>query len=232
MTDVNQPSGTDGVRASWGATLRAAFIAVHFVAIAMQAFPSPGNGLVRSAWQDPTVQAEFEAWAGHLSRVGIAWTPAELEERAWVFAEGYQSVRSALLAPFDPYYRYMGTWQSWRMFVAPHRYPTRLSIDADRGAGFEPLFEERSSTATWRRHQLDHDRMRASIFRYGWRSYRVSYREFGQWVARQAAADDPTIRRVRLRMLKYRTLSAAEVRAGAVIDGEWQDELVLVAVQP
>ena len=105
--------------------VRAVFITIHLVAITLMALPNPSAGLQRSAWRDPTVQQEFAIWRARLGQVGLEMEAQEFEAQLWEFASQFRDVRQALLAPFDPYYRH-GTWQSWRMFVAPHRYPARL----------------------------------------------------------------------------------------------------------
>ena len=53
------------------AHLRAAFVAFHVVAILTLALPSAGAGMGRSAWKDPTVQAEFRAWADRFRFLGV-----------------------------------------------------------------------------------------------------------------------------------------------------------------
>lgn len=194
--------------------LVAAFVAYHLAAVTLQSLPSAGSGLNRTAWKDATVQAEFAVWADRLGAVGVPITVPELEERLWGLAHGVERVRGAVLAPFAPYYRYCGTWQSWRMFVAPHRYPGRLEIRVDRGQGWEPLYLARSDDHAWRRAWFDHDRMRAAVFRYGWPHYKAARRHFTDWVARQVAADLPEARRVEVSFLRYRTPSPEEARAG------------------
>lgn len=202
----------------WRAHGIAAFVAFHLLAVTLHAMPSAGGGLNRSAWRDPTVQGEFATWAGRLTALGFPITTAELDERLWAFANGFEGARGWVLAPFQPYYRYAGTWQSWRMFVAPHRYPGRLEIRVDRGGGFEPLYVARSDTYDWRSRWFDHDRMRASVFRYSWRHYKASRREFTDWVAAQVAADHPDVQRVEVGFVRYRTRSPDEVRAGVAAE--------------
>ena len=197
--------------AAWA---RALFVAMHLFAVTAMALPSAGSGLTRSAWSDPTVQGEFQAWSKRLAGFGIDVPTDELEERLWGIATGYEAVRIQVLAPFQPYFVYCGTWQSWRMFVAPHRYPGRLEIDVDRGQGWEPIYVARSDVHTWHRAWMDHDRMRASVFRYSWKHYAGARRYFTDWVSRTVAAEMPEARRVRVSWMRYRTRSPEEVRAG------------------
>lgn len=206
--------------------LRAALVALHVLAVVGLATPTPGAGMRRSAWKDPTVQEEFEAWTGRLHRLGVQISQKELEDFLWDFAVGWESRRSAVLAPARPYARYLGVDQSWRMFVAPHRYPTRLSVEVFEHGQWRLVYEERSPDATWLGWALDHDRTRSVIFRFGWSHYRRQYQQFARWVAARAAADFPEAERVRLRMFKYRTQSPQEVLEDAPIDGHYQQDQV------
>ena len=71
--------------ARWWPQVRGALVAFHLVAITLSALPSPEGGMNRSQWSDPTVQAEFAAWAG---RFGMA--PKDFESRLWELAMVYQ----------------------------------------------------------------------------------------------------------------------------------------------
>ncbi len=206
--------------------LRALLIALHLVAIGLMAVPAPDGGMNRSAWRDPTVQGEFEAWTTRLNALGLDWSQTEVEDTAWELASGYQHVRRALLWPFKPYYTYCGTWQSWRMFVAPHRYPARLQIEVETPDGWELLYVARNERFDWHATQLDHDRMRAAIFRFGWRPYRSHYKRFGRWVAAQVAREQPDATRVQLKFWKYRTASPEEVASGNLPDGRFEKNLL------
>jgi len=194
--------------------VRGVLVALHLFVVTFMALPSASGGMNRRAWADPTVQTEFAAWSARLRSYGVDVTPPELEETMWSFATSYEGVRNAVLKPFRPYLRITGTSQSWKMFVAPHRFPSRMEIDIDRGAGFETVFVERSGTYDWMRTWFDHDRMRSVVFRYGWPHYGAARKEFANWVAERAAQDFPGATRVRVSFLSYRTPSPDEVRAG------------------
>ncbi len=140
--------------------------------------------------------------------------------------------RTALLKPLHPYYKHFGTKQSWRMFIAPHRFPSRLTIDVStsadrRTAEWEPLYRARDPDLNWHAHQLDHDRMRAAVFRYGWKHYRGSYKEFATWIARQVAVDRPEANWVRVRLYRYETPSPQQVREERQPTGEYHSTLHL-----
>ena len=204
--------------------IRAVLVGCHVVAVLAMATPSPSAGLRRSSWKDPTVQAEFSAWNERFQAMGISWTEPEMEDHLWTFAVGWDHARDLVLTPITPYGRYLGASQSWRMFVAPHRYPTRLQIELDSGDGWETLYIERSAEYAWRREVFDHDRMRSAIFRFGWTQYKKSWQLFADWVAKKAAVDFPDASRVRVRMYKYQTLSPEDAAAGKEPDGKFQQD--------
>lgn len=201
---------------------RAAFVAFHLTAVVLVALPSAGSAAMnRRAWATPTVQGEFRAWSARLRGLGLPIGPEALEAHAWTVAQGTEAVRRELLRPFRPYYTWCGTWQSWKMFVAPHRFPARLEIEIDRGDGaWEPIFVARSDTATWRRAWFDHDRMRAAVFRFGWDHFKRGRQELVDFVAAQVREDFPDAARVRVSFVRYRTPTPAETRAGVRPDEE------------
>ena len=208
---------------------RALLISLHIVAVIVLALPSPGgDGMSRKGWKNPTVQAEFEAWAERLSALGLRRTPAELEERLWRFSKSYVRWHTAAKRPFKPYATYAGVTQSWRMFVAPHRYPGRLHVDIrDAPDGpWRPVQIARSREHDWRGGQLNHDRARAMLFRYAWPQYRVHYRALARWLATHAARDFPSASHVRVRWYGFRTPTPEEVRAGDIPQGKYRDTVV------
>lgn len=207
-------------RAAWR-QLRALLVLVHVVAVGLAALPAPEGGMNRAAWKDPTVQDELNTWAARLRAAGLDLGDEEFQAVLWNLGTRTIAARKLVLRPLQPYYRFLGTHQSWRMFVAPHRYPARLHIDVEEGGAWRPVYVARSPEYRWRARQLDDDRMRAAIFRYAWPAYARAWRSFSAWVATRAAADFPEARRVRLRYDKRRTPSPAEVEAGVEPPGRW-----------
>jgi hypothetical protein len=206
--------------------VRAAFVLFHVVAITLMALPAPGGGIDRKQWADPTVQGEFKAWNARFGRFGLVMTEKEFEDRLYVAARAVMDGREIALAPFQPYYRYCNTYQSWRMFVAPHTFPERLQIEIERDGAWEVAFLERDPDRVWLRTELEHDRLRSLIFRAGWRKYRKSFSDFADWTARQARRDFPDATRLRMRFWKQRSPTPEEARAGIEPEGSWDDEMV------
>lgn len=201
--------------------IRALLIVLHLFAITAMALPAPAGGMNRSSWKDKTVQQEFAAWTERVNGLGWEIDKAEFEEMLWDISVSWMGVRQKILDPFFPYYRYFGTWQSWRMFVAPHRYPARLEIAVLDAGTWRTVYAARSNEFTWMRSVFDHDRMRSAVFRYSWSRYRKTWPPFVDWIARHAAEDFPEADSVRVRFWKYETRSPEEVRQGLEPDGKW-----------
>lgn len=213
---------------STGAQVRTALVLLHVLAISLMALPAPAGGMSKSAWKEPTVQAEFVSWRGRLAAIGVELTPEEFEDNLWTFASGVMEVRSVVLAPFEPYYDYFGTWQSWRMFVAPHTYPANLHIDVRVDEEWKPVYVGRSAEHAWMRDFFDHDRVRSAVFRYSWKKYSSTYRAFTKWIARRAAVDFPEADKVRVRYFRTQTPSPEQTLA----DEEPEGSFILNRVLP
>jgi hypothetical protein len=207
--------------------LRAAFVLFHVFAVVLMAIPAPGGGMNKSAWQDPTVQNEFATWTEVLNNIGVDITQVELEDHLWVLAQGYMKQRNAVLDPLRPYYRYTGSQQSWRMFVAPHIWPSRLRIDIQESGEWRTVYLARDPDLDWRERQFGHDRMRSAIFRFSWKQYRGSYNSFTRWVADRAAEDFPNASHVRCQLIKQQTASAERV----LNDDLYPEKTMLVVTQ-
>ena len=207
--------GDDTARAH----LRAVLVAVYVAVVVVSAIPSPEGGMDRRAWDEPAVQAELGVWA---DRSGV--TAAVFTERLWSAAQAYQGALDVVLAPVRVVERVTGTSQNWKMFVAPHRFPSRLRIEA-RGADtpWEVLYEARSVEAAWMRATLDHERVRASVFRWSWPGYRGTYRKGCDALARRAFAERSDLATVRCSLGKSRTPSPDEVARGDVPAVRWSD---------
>jgi hypothetical protein len=201
--------------------LRALLISLHVLAVILGALPAPSGGMKRGAWRDPTVQDEFAAWRGRLAAVGLEVDAQTFEDELWAFATRFMAARAVVLKPFGPYYRHFGTLQTWRMFVAPHRYPARLHIDIYENGHWVNVYEEQNPGPDWKQGLLEQDRFRSALFRYSWASYERSYRQFAAWIAKAAAVDYPEASAVRLRWFKYKTLPPAQAAAGVEPTGSF-----------
>lgn len=213
--------------------IRALLILCHVVAVVAMAIPSPAGGMNRKAWADPTVQGEFSAWADRFTALGYPTTTAALEERLWQIATAYMARRNSLLEPLSPYYRYCGTDQSWRMFVAPHRNPARLHVEVRIDGAWQVIYVARSREHDWMADDLNNERFRAALFRYAWSHYKGTYHQFGDWLARHAATDFPEADRLVTWWERFRTLPPEQIRAGKRQEGkrEMAHEVDLVAVR-
>ena len=89
------------------------------------------------------------------------------------------------------------------------------------------IYQARSPEHRWMAQELDHDRFRSAVFRYGWSHHRVHYRQFAQAYGRRALAEFPEAEAFEARFYKYRTLSPEEARAGLDPDGRYTSSEVI-----
>ncbi len=163
--------------------------------------------------RDPTVLSEAVVWSTRLRTIGIDNTPDELLAMAAQGGQRLNQFRSALLVPAGPYFRWCGTWQGWRMFVAPHRFPTRVSLEIHEGNAWRTLYRE-GGPENWYKEALRHERFRSVLFAVGWESYPVLRQRFTEFLANRAVAEFPEADAFRLRLVRERTRRPAEVLRG------------------
>ncbi|HSN99635.1 MAG TPA: hypothetical protein VLS89_15175 [Candidatus Nanopelagicales bacterium] len=198
-------------------TVRAVLVTYHVLAVVVLAFPTPGAVMQRSSWNNPTAQNEFRLWSERLRGVGVDLRQEQLEDWLWHFAHRYLEVRRTTDAPFRPYAEYAGVRQSWRLFVAPQRYPVRVEILVKEGNAFRLVYQSSSPEHRWFAEKLERYRMRRSMFQTAWEKERAAFMTFCDWIADQAARDFPDATEVMVRQLRYRTPAPAEARAGETI---------------
>jgi hypothetical protein len=203
--------------------LRAGLITLHLIAIVLVAIPAPVGGMDRSAWKDPTVQAEFSAWS---ARLGVS--PKSLEDRVWSLANLEMGARDRITSPVWPYIDFTGTDQPWRMFVAPHRFPSRWQIQVRRAGAaaddFETVFEERSREHRWREDFFRQERVRSGIFRYSWPEYSYDAGLLCDWSASRLFEEQPDVVEVRCRFYKAPSPSPEQVLSHTEPEGHWEQE--------
>lgn len=188
--------------------LLAAFVLWHAFAMLASALPSPGKAVDRRYWDEPTVQAEFAVWAGMLHT-----DSASLQERVHRAAVALADTKGALSAPFKPWLTLTNTTQSWHMFVAPHRFPTRMQLQGRQGSGaWEMLFEEGNPEARWRASRFATERMRANIFAWGWPETKKRWTSACTTFAEELFAERADLDTVRCRFAKAESPTAQQVR--------------------
>jgi len=199
---------------------------MHIVAVVILALPDAGKLANKpERWNNPTVKAEFEAWAERLDSMGWDTDAATLRSDVFDAAQSWASTLEFLQAPVKPYADYVGVRQKWRMFVAPHRHPVKLHIELERDGKWVPIQVARSDEYDWRGGQFDHARMRSLLFRYGWKPYRRYYRALARWIATRVAEDFPEARRARIQLYGFRTPTPQEVRDDAIPEGTFREAL-------
>lgn len=202
-------------------------IALHLIAVILKALPAPEGGMNREDWKNPTVKAEFASWNSMLRHVGWTGTQAELEEHLWVLAKGTMNIRNKLLEPFDLYYHYVGADQNWRLFVAPHMYPSQLHIDIMEHGEWKSVYRPfGEKEQRWQANLLENGRFRPSIFRYAWPRYKKQYTAFAVYLAKQAARDFPQATEIQVQWWNYASPSPEQVRNGTEIRGSYKNALL------
>jgi hypothetical protein len=202
-------------------------IAAHVVAMLALAFPSGDSLSNRAAWRSENAQADFADWAAALEAFGVELTGEELERELWDFVRTYGDARHTATTPFRPYARALGLYQRWQMFASPQRHPGELHVDIlERGAAgderWRPIFRSRSSEYTWRRRQLDNNRLRKYVGRFARGFVRAHYEGLADWLASAAAREFKGALRIRVRVYRYRSRSPARVRAGLRPRGRYE----------
>ena len=203
---------------------RAALIAAHLLAVVLKAIPAPEGAMNKRDWANPTVQGELKMWTQTLNGAGLSVTQAELEDQLFVLAKGYMTVRNGVMTPFRPYHRYFGADQNWRLFVAPHMYPSRLSIEVLQPVAGKPVWQQvyyPLSDKDWQAELIENGRMRPALFRYSWKRYRGSYRQFSAFLAERAAADFPSATKMRTRWWTGRSPSPEQVISEKLPTHKW-----------
>ncbi|MEM1022078.1 MAG: hypothetical protein AAGD10_20495 [Myxococcota bacterium] len=191
-------------------------------AIFVLSLPQPHKITTRSRWDTNKTRREFAAWGKSLSFLGLEASADEMDAFLWPLAQGTGKVVRILRAPFKPFMRVTGFFQSWRMFSTPNTSTVAwVVVELDRGDGaFEPIYESRSSTYDWRSFQLSHDRMRKFISK-AVRGYETAdFVRLGRWFAQEAAHDFPEAEAVRV-VARYAKLEGPEAwMAGAPLEVE------------
>ncbi|MSQ01606.1 MAG: hypothetical protein EXR71_06905 [Myxococcales bacterium] len=197
--------------------LVAAFVLWHALAMLASSLPSPGRGVNRSYWSEPTVQAEFQAWADVFGT-----DMATFQDGLYVVAVKVQwAVRSAN-APFREWLWVTNTVQSWKMFVAPHRFPTRLQLRAQRSdRSWAVVYEEGDDAPKWRGERFATERMRAAVFAWGWPQNKKRWASACSGFAREYFAEVAEAEAFQCRFGKGASLSAAQVLGGETLKEEW-----------
>jgi hypothetical protein len=210
---VAKLGGEERLARRWPA-IRAALVTYHVVAVAVLAFPSPGGVMQRSSWENPTVQNEFRLWSERLRSLGLSLSQKELDSALWDLSGRYLEAREQVTAPFNPYANFAGTRQSWRLFVAPQRYPVRLEISVREQGAWRLVYATRSGEHTWLRETLERYRLRRATFQTTWPKERRHFNTLCDWLATRAARDFPEATELMVQQRRYRTPAPAEARAG------------------
>jgi len=212
----------------WGWARLGIFV---FHAAAMLALSLPGTGRMRDPafWRAAHTRSEVARWARFLGALGVETTAADLEETLRDLGGGYAEARRSIVAPFLTYAELAHLRQGWSMFSSPQTHPAEVWIEIDRGdgAGFVPVYVERSPVHRWRHHQLDHNRVRKLMGRLARSTRRRHWRDLARWAAAQLATDFPDAQRARFRLRRWRSPTPAALHRGAWPERRFTDVIVV-----
>lgn len=194
--------------------LRLAFIVFHLCAVTVAALPTTAGLMRRAQWESPAAQIELAAWARRLSALGISTDANTLRARAWAIADAWAQTHARLRRPFTPYFACCGTDQMWRLFAAPDRAPSRLSIDVKVGGAWTTVYRELSAEHDWRAATLRSHRVRGPSHLFADTSDRVRLQQLARWLAELAAHDFEDATAIRLRYDRGVLPTPAQLRAG------------------
>jgi len=207
-----ESSGALAATSPWRHRLVYAFVTFHLVAITLAALPAPPQSLKREDLATGEEAANVAAWSDRLNRLGWAVSPSELEEALWKAAENFSRIRKRILAPFQPYYKFCGTGQGWKMFVGPHHNPSRLHVEIRENGHWRPVYIEGSREHNWLRSRLNHEHWRTVLITAVYFEKEQTLQQFVRWAAKHAAQDFPDADKLRLRVYTFRTPSPEEVK--------------------
>ncbi len=206
--------------------IRTILISLHLIAIILKAIPAPEGAMNRADWRNPTVQAEFKDFTQKLNRAGLNITQREVEDELWALSRQYMKIRKGMLRPFQTYYRFAGADQNWRLFVAPHMYPSKLNIEILVDEEWQTIYQPFNTNMRWQASLIENSRFRPSIFRYSWPRYKKHYHAFGEYLGKQAAIDFPEAIRLRTRWWNAKSPSPEQVLNDTQPKGKWQYSLI------
>ncbi len=209
---------------SWGSQARALLVGVHLLAIGLKALPAPEGAMAKKDWAHPTVQAEFKQWSQQLNHLGLDTKPQQLEAQLWTLATRVTGVRNQMLRPFRPYYHYFGADQNWRLFVAPHMFPSRLEIDILEDQDWKPIYRVHSEHK-WMQPLIENGRFRPAIFRYSWQRYKGANNQFVLYLSKQVGIDYPNASQIRVRWWRYKLPSHTDILNDISLKGTYHSTL-------
>ena len=203
--------GSD-TRASWWRRswphLRCGLILLHLLAIFLLALPSNYKMADKNHWKKPKQQKEISAWA---DRLGV--DKEDFESFLWSVSTRYVAMRKAVIRPFAKYADYTGARQGWAMFASPRMNGGRFDVYVQERGEWRLIYST-GTDADWRVHQFTHNRIRKLIGRLTNNPQQGAYNEMSNWMARMVAKDFPDATRAKVQFFRWKSLSAARIRAG------------------
>jgi hypothetical protein len=150
----------------------------------------------------PANQRELARWSKILASIGYERTPDALGREAYDVSDRLARVHRVVTTPIRPVFDLANLSQRWSLFPVADPAPYRMHVDADCGAGFEPLFIALDDEHDYDAAVLEYRRIRG-IWNPGTSGTRPGYDAFTTWLARRIFADRPECSAVRVRFEQF-----------------------------
>ena len=116
---------------TWREWAIAGLLAFHVVAVTLPSLPAPQGAMNDVTFEAESTQQLFRDVHGVLEPLGFTGGVSRVEQIAWDGGNAWMDARTAVLAPFQPYYEHAGTVQGWQMFTLVNRKPGRVELSVD-----------------------------------------------------------------------------------------------------
>lgn len=185
--------------------------------------------------QHPFHRTTLERWTWPLWMAGLTDRDGAVQLAQAVIREAARQ-RRRVLRPLRSYTYYTGTGQSWRMFKDVRPIGARLQVHIQRSPGdpWEPLYLEHSPQQ-WRGALLNQSRIRSMRMPFSRcnGNRRPMYEELVALLAEAAAEDYPGALQLRVRYLKLKIGTPAQIRAhGGLETGAYFWKTILPITPP
>lgn len=195
-----EPIQSSPSRWAWiRAGLISLFVAFNFI----QASPSPGQ-VSKTAHQDPVARAELDRWVGLFAVFGLEYTPKEIGELTYDFAENWKKTKRWIGTPMRPFWTATATQQGWGLFTYPDTHPYEMEIQIlGKSRDFETIFLSHHPEYDFSWSLLTYRRFRA-LYNPGKRAP-ITYRGATHFLAARTFEAYPEASKVRIRFRRLAT---------------------------
>ena len=205
------------------ARLRALLISVVLLVECTSALPD--KKLQKRNLERPEGARLLDDVDGVLGALGLSPGRPAIERSLLTGSALVSRARGALIAPFDPFFRYTATHQQWGLFLLGNRECFRIHVDAQaRDGRWVALYHALQQSVPRYEAVLRYRRVRGIYNPSSTRGPRPQYRGFVRAFARYVFEREPDYERVRVRMERLRVVPPGRAPESA----GYEDELTVV----